>query len=55
MKIEFINHKKIITHPSGHVDEYDKEHLMKIKQDCVRRYKRITDQIKLIEVDISKL
>ena len=55
MKIEFKDKKKIVTHPSGHVDEYDKAHLEVNKKELEERKAQIGHQIDLIVNDISRL
>jgi len=55
MKIEFKDHKKVITHPTGHINEYDKDYLIKIKGYLIKNRDRLEKQISEIEADISKL
>lgn len=45
----------IVKHPSGHVDEYDKEHLTKIKKYFIRNREKIDKLINSVKEDISKL
>lgn len=50
MKIEYKKGKMIVTHPSGHVDTYDKTYLIRFRAD---RQKSVDDE-RLSIAEINK-
>ena len=53
MNIEYKDGKKIITHPSGVVNEYTIEQLEAIKAELVSEKQEIENQITQVDSDIA--
>ena len=55
MGIEYKDNKKIITHPSGHVDELEKKDLEIFRDFLLQRKKEIEKQVTELDQDILKI